>query len=1321
MEVCVHPSRHDKVLRATKSFLPGDIIFTEHPALHTVSAPKPASSLEYLPDDFHALVLQYISLKSSDSLPEADEILKLSTDGVTSEIANMVDAERAKDYHLAAKHIVSKWKAKQKKKKKIPTYQPTVSEIEKLIQIIETNCHSIPSESEDEPDICGVFLLASMMEHSCFQNSNVSIRPTSESIELTLTATRKIEIGDLITINYQDNDFQPTKIRRSGLLRRGFLCCCEICDENGKVQDYCRTAYCERDGCDGFVSPHGEGKEYSHWKCDTCNQGISKQYFSLIIAKEDSLTPKNESNEELEDIYTKIFKAIVETIQLSASIPCPPSSASIILNTKQLIYPLTPHHWLIYGTLKSTVFDNSSFTEMFGRESPFYAIYYLLAVNIVADSEWIKSGKCSFYREETNHHLSWMKKLLDQFDEIRERNGTLMTRSVSQPTSTALCDPSGVPIKLTVSDECCVSPNFNKTGWDNGIPGLTNYRQGCPCNEGTTGIYCNICDPQNSLKIGTTSRQLGIFSWPYDKCQLCGCNKENSLSTNCTLSATQIPQCSCKPGFTGNCNQCVSGLVGPTCTQCAPNMFKSLSTNSLCCQCDPNGAVDPKCYGSSGILGNSTVACQCKPGFKGTKCSECANGGVGSKCEICPTGTSVTNANGTVTCSKCDCNAVGSTGLCDASGICTCKSGFSGTKCDKCADGLNGFPNCNGNLFLQNMDIIIAVGSAVLVIAGLFFFMKKKWPDSDNGKIFTIVLTLFDFVSDILFLTKSITSVDTLGLVVMVCTIVVVIVPFIVSLIWCSLIIIKELKENAAFRDWTKKNAAIISGAGFLASTNAEVLGVVGSKMFGMDALSAPLSEGFLRRVNLATLANIFIEDLGQFGVSIWILLLQGPNKRNFQTVLVTLISALSIVHGILSRVFLKYALSKHVDTSYPTKLNKIDSKYDHNVESKPPTQKFPNRRDDETINSSALSSATVYNQSPQQRINYIPPAVTSPSTPQSYGNFYGGNYNERYQNHGGQQFHPTYSTQQPNQDYEYGRYPQYNQNGEASEWDDLFDDLDAIAPIAANVENSHRDNTVEENNDSERTENEFSDSNESRRNESSDNETDEESLNAQKTLSQKNIPNPTQQKINLPSKKLPQSISKKTSSTSGILSSDRINAIKAANQAKLREKEQGKKNHVIALSLDETLNLQLKSKKKGITKVKLLPSTTHGKPIRDDSQHRPQIAATNKLAPSIPANTHINGNKSKPPAKASGTIMIQPQQNLFDRLSPAEVKLKAIELANKAKEAIAEKNRVVREIPVSKPRVLSYKDGVDVPLVGKNSSVKKKPGKGIIAKLRKK
>ena len=56
----------------------------------------------------------------------------------------------------------------------------------------------------------------------------------------------------------------------------------------------------------------------------------------------------------------------------------------------------------------------------------------------------------------------------------------------------------------------------------------------------------------------------------------------------------------------------------------------------------------------------------------------------------------------------CGCDSNGSTATeCDSNGKCTCKLGFNGVKCDQCANGYSGYPNCKS----QSIPMLIPTWS----------------------------------------------------------------------------------------------------------------------------------------------------------------------------------------------------------------------------------------------------------------------------------------------------------------------------------------------------------------------------------------------------------------------------------------------------------------------------------------------------------------------------------------------------------------------------------------------------------------------------------
>ena len=79
--------------------------------------------------------------------------------------------------------------------------------------------------------------------------------------------------------------------------------------------------------------------------------------------------------------------------------------------------------------------------------------------------------------------------------------------------------------------------------------------------------------------------------------------------------------------------------------------------------------------------------CSCKDGFGGLRCDKCANGFFKNQQE----------------CQPCGCASEGSTSeICDSvDGQCPCKENVSGRVCNECKPDHYGYPNCSGKLESQ--------------------------------------------------------------------------------------------------------------------------------------------------------------------------------------------------------------------------------------------------------------------------------------------------------------------------------------------------------------------------------------------------------------------------------------------------------------------------------------------------------------------------------------------------------------------------------------------------------------------------------------------
>ncbi|XP_065195755.1 laminin subunit alpha-1-like, partial [Sycon ciliatum] len=140
-------------------------------------------------------------------------------------------------------------------------------------------------------------------------------------------------------------------------------------------------------------------------------------------------------------------------------------------------------------------------------------------------------------------------------------------------------------------------------------------------------------------------------------------------------------QCSCDANATKSCNDsdsctCLDNYSGLTCQDCAAAYYR---TEEQCvpCSCNPHGSHDNVCDQGTG-------QCSCMPGFNGTKCSECPDGFFIPDPSIENTTCVAFDSN--ETCQACYCSVAGSvSSVCaNGAGICQCRPGYTGDKCDSC-------------------------------------------------------------------------------------------------------------------------------------------------------------------------------------------------------------------------------------------------------------------------------------------------------------------------------------------------------------------------------------------------------------------------------------------------------------------------------------------------------------------------------------------------------------------------------------------------------------------------------------------------------------
>ncbi|GAO46600.1 SET domain-containing protein [Saitoella complicata NRRL Y-17804] len=473
VELRLHPQSDpsipaDRYLVATRDYKIGEVIFTESPILHTqhpyAQTFQPSTNLN-LAFDWQRILHLYAHLRTTDDGPEC-ALVKLglnvlSVDGATNAIAQEEDEDKLKDHKESAKAWVNRWKErrrnKNKKKKKggaaapAPAageeekgeeWVPTVEEIERLIHVLETNCHSRSShpdpvrgetaspttststkgddwededaaekedeDEEEEEEQCGLFLLASFMNHSCLPTASVLLPLASSSPPtLTLICTKPIKTGEEVTISYHDQEFIQTEDRRMLLRRRGFVCECVMC--SGDVADYARAALCTNSGCtDGIASPTASG-----WLCDTCSHQLSDEQVSEIEQAEEEW---EEEWEELgsSPLITALVSSLIShisTTPLADPNTCQPPS---LLKLREATSPLHPAHTHISSLIRHLTFTPTLITPLrldHGLDTPFHLLQYLLssAYRLLRLDRGVE-GSVRGLSEEVRHLAYWLAK-----------------------------------------------------------------------------------------------------------------------------------------------------------------------------------------------------------------------------------------------------------------------------------------------------------------------------------------------------------------------------------------------------------------------------------------------------------------------------------------------------------------------------------------------------------------------------------------------------------------------------------------------------------------------------------------------------------------------------------------------------------------------------------------------------------------------------------------------------------------------------------------------------------------------------------------------
>jgi hypothetical protein len=251
------------------------------------------------------------------------------------------------------------------------------------------------------------------------------------------------------------------------------------------------------------------------------------------------------------------------------------------------------------------------------------------------------------------------------------------------------------------------------------------------------------------------------------------------------------------------------------------------------------------------------------------------------------------------------------TSIVDCDGVNPC--GLEGVDCIVGADGMS---RCAALQFTQPLFILIAVGGVCVCIILLYFIMRiarRNREDKQNlarelPHVLAVVLTLFDFTTDCLFLDFLLGSVQndpTLQpfIYISACSIAI---PVVVNI----LLLIRELRSDSMVPFWRffYKNQAVGATVFLLAATNCSLFNIISSRLLGIAALSAPVGAFTESRLSARGIFSNLLEDLPQLVVQIVI----ASRQETLNVLVLTsiLTSGVTLAYGVTKRM-LVYEMTK--------------------------------------------------------------------------------------------------------------------------------------------------------------------------------------------------------------------------------------------------------------------------------------------------------------------------------------------------------------------------------------------------------------------------
>jgi hypothetical protein len=144
------------------------------------------------------------------------------------------------------------------------------------------------------------------------------------------------------------------------------------------------------------------------------------------------------------------------------------------------------------------------------------------------------------------------------------------------------------------------------------------------------------------------------------------------------------------------------------------------------------------------------------------------------------------------------------------------------------------------------------LGAALGVLCIVYVVARRHSPGASNAEVFTAGLAVLDVVSDALFLRElhleAARTGDEVLATLFACAMAALAADFVLNSAAVAWALWLELQTSSAYAQWAERHATVVGAVCVLASTNVALLTLLESRVFGVDALSAPPSRP-VRRV----------------------------------------------------------------------------------------------------------------------------------------------------------------------------------------------------------------------------------------------------------------------------------------------------------------------------------------------------------------------------------------------------------------------------------------------------------------------------------------